>query len=50
MSDGRRREEIDTWIGKANVVLRELYRSVAIIPELSKSEIVVDREVFQVLR
>jgi len=28
-SDGRRCEEIDTRIGKANAVLRELYRSVA---------------------
>jgi len=27
-SDRRHNKEIDTWIGKANAVLRELYRSV----------------------
>jgi len=33
-SDGRRSEEIDTRIGKANAFLRELYRSVATKREL----------------
>jgi len=36
-SDGRRKEEIDKWIGKANAVLRELYRSVVTKQELSKT-------------
>ena len=36
-SDGRRNEEIDKWIGKANAVLRELYRSVVTKQELSNT-------------
>jgi len=36
-SDGRRNKEIDTRIGKANVVLRELYRSVFTKRELSNT-------------
>ena len=37
MSDGRRNEEIDTGIGEANVVLRELYRSVVTKRELTNT-------------
>jgi len=33
----RRSEEIDTWIGKANAVLRELHRSVVTKRELSNT-------------
>jgi len=36
-SDGVWSEEIDTRIGKGNAVLRELYRSVTIKRELSKT-------------
>jgi len=36
-SDGRRSEEIDTRIGKANAFLRELHRSVAAKRELSST-------------
>ena len=34
ISDGRRSKEIDTWVGKANAVLRELHRSVVTKREL----------------
>jgi len=34
-NDGTRSEEIDTWIGKANAVLRELYPYVVTKRELS---------------
>ena len=34
-SDGRQNKKVDTWIGKANAVLRELYRSVVTKRELS---------------
>jgi len=36
-SDRRRNKEIDTWIGEANAVLRELYRSVVTKCELSNT-------------
>jgi len=36
-SDGRRNKEIDAWIGEANAVLRELYRSVFKKRELSNT-------------
>jgi len=36
-SDRRRNREIDTGIGKANAVLRELYRSVVTKQELSNT-------------
>ena len=36
-SDGRQSEDIDTRIGKANTVLRELYRSVVTKRELSNT-------------
>ena len=36
-SDGRRKEEIDKWIGKVNAVLRELYRSVVTKQDFSKT-------------
>ena len=36
-SDGRWSWEIDTWIGKANAVLYELYRSVGTKRELSNT-------------
>jgi len=35
-SDGKRNKKIDTRIGKANAVLRELYRSVVTKRKLSK--------------
>jgi len=37
-SDGSRNKEIDTRIGKANTVLRELYCSVVMKREFSKTE------------
>jgi len=36
-SNGRQNKEINTWTGKANVVLRELYRSVDTKRELSNT-------------
>jgi len=36
-SDGRRSKEFDTWIGKANAVLSELYRSVFTRREFSNT-------------
>jgi len=37
MSGGKRNKETATWVGKANAVLRELYRSIVTKRELSNT-------------
>ena len=46
-SDGRQDNELDTCIGKANAVMRQLYRSVLLKRELcTKAKLFVFRSVF----
>ena len=46
-SDGRQDNELDTRIGKASAVIRQLYRSVALKRELcTKAKLSVFRSVF----